>query len=318
MVFVTTLTEEEQKKAKAELNEDPNTRDAKIHELRENCKKSKKIPKAAHTRLDDSFMVRYLRVTKYDLKVAEEKITALFNLVDDWPEVFSDLKWTPDVEKVFDAGIMEVLEPEADGCWILTSCSGRWDPAEIPAHALHQASAFMREWLIEQESVQVHGIRFIVDHGGMSWSKFRAIGLKSVKMGGRFDACSPFRNKRSFVLNCPSWMMTVFNIVKHFFSKKTLERIVILPKGADWEPLYKEVPKSKLPKHLGGTAEPADQNIWTKDLKANSQRLANKFKYLQTLCSDDPNFTPESDTTDDLLAAAVEKLEVEAAKGTFL
>lgn len=103
------------------------------------CKKSKKIPVASHIRLDDdSFIVRYLRVAKYDLKKAEEKITALFQLMLDWPEVFADLKWTPDIEKVFDAGIMELMEPDEDGCWVLTSASGRWDPAEIPAHALHQ------------------------------------------------------------------------------------------------------------------------------------------------------------------------------------
>jgi len=47
----------------------------------------------------------------------------------------------------------------------------------------------------------------------------------------------------------------VFNIVKKFFSKKTLERVVILPKGADWAELYKEVQKNRLPEYLGGSAK---------------------------------------------------------------
>lgn len=315
MTFKSRLSIKEQEKAKEELNEDPETINAKIDELRNICKKNKKIPVAAHSRLeDDSFIVRYLRVTKYDLKKAEEKITALFQLVIDWPEVFADLKWTPDIEKVFDAGIMELLEPDDDGCWVLTSASGRWDPAEIPAHALHQASTFLREWLIEHESVQVHGIRFIIDHGGMSWSRFRAVGLKSAKMGGRFDACSPFRNKRSFVLNCPGWLETVFNLVKKFFSKKTLERVVILPKGADWAELYKEVPKDRLPEHLGGSAQTREQ-AWIKDLKANSKRIEKKFQFMKSIC--DPNFVPDNEETDEEMANEMAKLEVEAKKGTL-
>ncbi|CAG5097026.1 Oidioi.mRNA.OKI2018_I69.XSR.g14897.t1.cds [Oikopleura dioica] len=230
-------------------------------------------------------------------------------LVIDWPEVFGDLKWTPEIEKVFDSGVMELLEPEDDGCWVLTSASGRWDPAEIPAHALHQEKGFKLK-----RDADVHGIRFIIDHGGMSWSRFRAVGLKSAKMGGRFDACSPFRNKRSFVLNCPGWLETVFNIVKKFFSKKTLERVVILPKGADWEELYKEVPKERLPEYLGGTA-PSCEQAWIKDLKANSKRIEKKFEFMKALC--DPNFVPETDETDNELSEEMAKLEVEAKKGTL-
>ena len=93
MGFKSTLSEKDLEKARKELNEDPLTRDAKIEELRKVCKSNSNIPAIGWPRLDDSFLIRYLRVAKFDVTKAADRIQKFFELQRDWPEVFGNFRW---------------------------------------------------------------------------------------------------------------------------------------------------------------------------------------------------------------------------------
>lgn len=93
MGFKSTLSEKDLEKARKELNEDPKTRDEKIKELRKACKSNSNIPSVCWVRLDDGFLLRYLRVAKFDIAKASDKIQKLFELQRDWPEVFGNFHY---------------------------------------------------------------------------------------------------------------------------------------------------------------------------------------------------------------------------------
>jgi len=47
----------------------------------------------------------------------------------------------------------------------------------------------------------VNGVRFIGDHGGITWGHVKAMGMKAARMGGRMEQAYPFRTRKSAVIN---------------------------------------------------------------------------------------------------------------------
>ena len=79
---------------------------------------SKSIPDFCHSRLDDKFLIRYLRVAKYDVAKALDKIEKFFKLQQDWPEVFGNCKWSR-AKPIIEAGIIQLMETDKVG-WFKT------------------------------------------------------------------------------------------------------------------------------------------------------------------------------------------------------
>jgi len=88
MGFKSKLAGKDLEKAQRELNEDPKTRDKAIKSLLTKCKTSRKIPSVCWPRLDDGFLLRFLRVSKFDLDKAVDRLEKYFELQKEWPELY--------------------------------------------------------------------------------------------------------------------------------------------------------------------------------------------------------------------------------------
>ena len=64
----------------------------KIKRKKHQKKSSPKVPASCYPRLDDAFLLRYLRVAKFDAKNALERIERFFALQRDWPELYGNFK----------------------------------------------------------------------------------------------------------------------------------------------------------------------------------------------------------------------------------
>ena len=92
--------------AEAELNETPEARIAAILELR---KRLEQLPEDQRpARLDDDYLVAFLRCTKYRLDIAEKKLINLAKLTRQYPEYSSNLR-AEEFEEMYGQGFMRVL-----------------------------------------------------------------------------------------------------------------------------------------------------------------------------------------------------------------
>ena len=58
---------------------------------------------------DDAFLLRYLRVAKFDMKNAVERLERFFQLQRDWPELYGDFKWDDRMERLLESGSTELM-----------------------------------------------------------------------------------------------------------------------------------------------------------------------------------------------------------------
>jgi len=113
MGFVSALSPKDLEKAKEELNEDPKTRDEAIKAFGRKCKSSPKIPACCWPRLDENFLIRFLRVAKFDQDKALERMAKYFEVQRQWPELYGNFKFDT-VKELLLAGVSEMMPKRDD------------------------------------------------------------------------------------------------------------------------------------------------------------------------------------------------------------
>ncbi len=115
-IYTCTLTPELVAKAREELQEKPEWRLRDVQALRDMILKDHPN---LRTRLDDAFLLRFLRARKFDYDRALQLLLNYHASRKAWPEVFQDLKPST-VKHVLDLGFLIVLpRPDPHGRYIL-------------------------------------------------------------------------------------------------------------------------------------------------------------------------------------------------------
>lgn len=148
------------------------------------------------TRLDDAFLLRFLRARKFDYDRALQLLLNYHAGRKAWPEVFQDLKPST-VKHVLDLGFLTVLpRPDPNGRYILclrpgwcrlhrhwkihailtqlltSNCfTGKWKPNDYPFVDNVRAIYLTLEKLIQPEETQVNGIVILADYTGVGMSQ---------------------------------------------------------------------------------------------------------------------------------------------------
>lgn len=161
------------------------------------------------TRLDDSFLLRFLRARKFDYDRALQLLLNYHAGRKAWPEVFKDLKPST-VKHVLDLGFLTVLpHPDPNGRFILclrpglrclllfsktfsalynlillavswlimhacsrpSPCAGKWKPNDYPFVDNVRAIYLTLEKLIQPEVTQVNGVVILADYTGVGMSQ---------------------------------------------------------------------------------------------------------------------------------------------------
>jgi len=309
MGFKSKLSPKDLEKAQAELNEDPKTRKDKIKELLTRCKSSPKVPASCYPRLDDAFLLRYLRVAKFDAKNALERIERFFQLQRDWPELYGNFKWDAKMERLLESGSTELMpEADEDGCRYLVFRLSKWDPKVDTVHEVYRACIFLWEYLLLDESVQVNGIKVCGDQGSLTWGHLSATPMRVNKLWAQaVDGCYPIRNKKTAMIRFPGWFMTVYGLYQKFMSAKMQNRVLLV--GHDLDLLSVDFSANHLPVDFGGTVPNENAANITKKIKQAAPQLEKDFAYLKQLCNENGSYTMVDEN--DQLSEDMEKLRVE-------
>lgn len=310
MGFKSKASEEDLKKAKAELNEDPEARDDKIKELLKKCKASPNIPSVCWPRLDPAFLVRFLRTAKFDTDKALERLEKYFQLQKDWPELYGHFKYDS-IKFILKNGICELMPEKDDGVTTIVFRLEKWDPVAVTVHEVYRAAIFLWEYILLDESMQINGLRVIGDQGALTWAHIRATPMRVTKMWAQaVDGCYPIRSKKAAMIKFPGWFMTIYAIYNKFMSSKMNERIMLIGKNDDLEKLYDVFPKKYLPQDMGGEVPERNQIEWTSKLEKISKQIEKDFEYLKAHCSATGTFKK----LDDDLMPDLDKLKIEIEK----
>ena len=141
------LTETDRARAKDELNEPDDPSDA-IGELREAVKATKWFSPVFESRLDDQYLLRFLRVSKFDSATALTRLESMFALQKEWHELFGEFTFAS-IEPLLKSGLAQVMtKRDKDGCIVLSMTGHQWDPSQFPIHVVYRTIMFIEEVLL--------------------------------------------------------------------------------------------------------------------------------------------------------------------------
>lgn len=268
--YVCTLTPELILKAREELQEKPEWRLRDVQALRDMIWKD--YPNL-RTRVDDPFLLRFLRARKFDYDRALQLLVNYYSCRKNWPEVFSDLKPSA-IKPVLDSGFVNVLPHTDDmGRRIVCMRPGQWNPRNYPITENVRAIYLTLEKLVESEETQVNGIVLLADYSGVGLSQASHLGpFIAKKVTGILQDGFPIRIKAVNVINEPMIFKGIFAILKPFLKEKLVKRFFL--HGSDLNSLHKNIPKSILPEEYGGTAGKLDQSAWSNILLTSEADMA--------------------------------------------
>ncbi|KAG2461432.1 TTPAL protein, partial [Polypterus senegalus] len=222
--YTCTLTPELIAKAREELQEKPEWRLRDVQALRDMILKEHPH---LRTRIDDSFLLRFLRARKFDYDRSLKLLVNYYASRRSWPEVFKNLR-PSNVKHVLDSGFLTVLsQPDPDGRFVLCLRPGKWRPNDYPFVDNIRAMYLTLEKLIQSEETQVNGIVILADYNGVGLSQASHLGpFLAKKVVGILQDGFPIRIKAVNVINEPRIFKGVFAIIKPFLKEKMAQRVV--------------------------------------------------------------------------------------------
>ncbi|XP_062553092.1 alpha-tocopherol transfer protein-like [Armigeres subalbatus] len=242
-------------KAKAELNETPETVEKALSELRCLLKEEKNLFIPVE---NDSFLVMYLRPNHYDVQKTFQMIQNAYRLKSKSKEYYEHTPNPSSIRHVFDEGMIWFMpERDTDGAALcVVEVGKKWNTSKVSIVELIATIRICVECALLDPETQLHGIKVIFDTEGLSMSQIAQNTPKHACMILDWvqKAC-PFRLRGVHVVNNSMLFNILFAIFKPFISKELREKIFFHNK--DWKSLTKQIsPSSLRPKYGGSLAAP--------------------------------------------------------------
>lgn len=164
-----------------ELGESPATRRDSLRELRRRLSQpdaSSSTSEAvdAGERVDDAFLLRFLRCKKFDVHRSLKVYEGYRSFRRDNGELLSDDREPQAVSHVWDSGLLGGLScRDRKGRSVMLSFPGRWCPSEQSLEEVLRALVLQLEYLIESDETQVNGIVLIADFRDFSFYQARCL-----------------------------------------------------------------------------------------------------------------------------------------------
>jgi len=263
--YICELSKDTQEYAKKELNETNKLRKKAIADVRKWIKSQTHFRRA---RLDCSFILRFLRMQKFDTKESCEILDKYLTMRVQHPSWFQNLDCRDEaISDLVDKGYIFVL-PERDqhGRRVIFSQAAAFDSSKYTVSDLMRAHVMTFETLLTDEENQVRGFTYIFDEKDVSWSHISIWTPSEVSKA--FSCCEralPMRHKDIHFLHLPWTMNLIFQFAKSLLSDKIRNRFKT---HSNLEHLQRSVETSILPSEYGGSVSTKDCiQSWKKELE---------------------------------------------------
>ncbi|XP_067012182.2 retinaldehyde-binding protein 1 [Anabrus simplex] len=257
--------------ARKELREDPNTRKQALRLMREWLAKNRDI---SNCRTDSNFLLRFLRVKKFSVPMAQQTLLKYLNFRQTFSHLLMRLDpLDPVVEGLIRSGYIFVSPyRDALGRRVVIYITRMLDPQVHTAAHMCQAHMLTYETLLEEDKNQVMGVCHVADLRQLPLStvtlwdpnEFSTI----VKWG---EQSVPMRHKEIHFLNVPTPLRYVYDFACSRISEKMKNRFVL---HNSLDQLHNRIDTCVLPKEYGGTMPMTEMiELWLGEVTAKRERL---------------------------------------------
>lgn len=259
------LSPETLKKAIDELNEpeDNDERLSAIDRLRDRFQEEAEDLELIRT--DDAFILRFLRVRKFDQDAAFQTLVNYHSNRNEWKELFDLVDNPKKLEHLLWMGPCVPLKDRAkDGTFVTVGRLGRGMTESDGIIHFIAAVVLTFEKLLEDEEVQIYGITVIEDMRDFGLS----LAMQMITVGRQFlhvvqDAI-PIRIKSLNMVNEALVFDAMYAVMAPFMKEKMKKRLQL--HGANYTTLQEKVDPEFLPTLLGGTGPDLDSDGWVRKI----------------------------------------------------
>ncbi|GBN09588.1 Retinaldehyde-binding protein 1 [Araneus ventricosus] len=200
---------------------------------------------------EDDFLRLFLRHTKYNSSKAFPYVRHFVNFRRNYGSLFTSI---PDENFATNSStkISSVLPyRSADGCAIILSEIGKWNPDELSLEDFKRMAIFLFLQPLRCPMTQISGFKVIHDFKDTSVKYLRYCTPQNLYLFYNVALnCVPGRYKEIHCINESVLLRAVWAIVKHFLSAKMRKRVFFHSKPED---LLNHFPPFTLPAKYGGT-----------------------------------------------------------------
>ncbi|KAG7190144.1 hypothetical protein KM043_006274 [Ampulex compressa] len=273
------LSPEDRAFAAAILNENDADRAAKIAEIKEWILKTEEM----HARMDDFFILRFLRACKFDVEKTKWKFKNYHRQRFNQPEWFGKRDpFLPEMQEMLSLGVFLPLRKlDDEGRMIVVVRAAVHNPMKHKQADVLKASMMALDLAIrDNELVTLHGIVAIIDLQGVTLGHALQLTPGVIKnLVHSWQGCYPLRIQSIDFVNAPSYVNVVLKIFKGFMNNKLKRRLHVHTRGM--QAFCQKLPKDILPLDYGGVDGTLDDLIeyWKKTVEDNREWLADDENY---------------------------------------
>ncbi|RZC35208.1 alpha-tocopherol transfer protein-like, partial [Asbolus verrucosus] len=263
------ITDRLAKIARTELREDENIKKQCLQHLTEWIKKNEDIENCS---TNDKFLLRFLRVKKFSIPMAEQTLLKYLNFRKRFKEFMYGLDYLNN-DLINKGYIFASPFRDSHGRRVIIYNLSKVNPHEYTGRDICQAHAITYETLLDDEENQILGINHVADLEGLSAAFLTLWSISEFATIIRWGEQSvPMRHKEVNILNFPTGLKYVYDFVQsNIKSQKLKDRISIHNSLSD---LHNKVNKRCLPLELGGMMPIEDMiELWKDELAAKREIL---------------------------------------------
>lgn len=266
------LSEALLKIAKRELREDKCTRDQCLEQFRNWISKNEDL---VNVRMDDHFLLRFLRSKKFSVPMAEQTLLKYLNVKRTFPEFTTKLDFCDqNITEVLNSGYIFVT-PKRDkhGRRVVVINAKGFDPKKYSSMDQAKAHFLTYEYLMEDPQTQVLGLTHVGDFSGVTTA--HVTNWNPTEFARLFkwsEQSLPLRHKEIHLVNVPSTLKWLIDFVKNRVSTKIRNRLTVYTNDKD---LTKVVDPECLPLELGGKMPISEMvELWKQELETKRHIIA--------------------------------------------
>ncbi|CAL1268620.1 unnamed protein product [Larinioides sclopetarius] len=258
-----------------EIGESPQSKDKCLKELRKQLNEVKDLDPC----LDEEFLLAFLRVAKYDVAKAFQRIINYYTQHDKLLDAFENISMS--VSTARSPQHIWVSPYRLENNSILVVGRGpTFDFNSITLIERFYLEVVVVNSFINNPLTQLYGITAIFDYAGFRYSSIFHYTPGIVRLlVNTLQNSLPLPVKACHIVNLPPFFSSVANIAFSLLSKKIRSRITFHPSNDDWKSLHAVMNPELLPEEFGGNMEQSKMIDLSEKIDELELQLMERFKF---------------------------------------
>ncbi|KAF7409766.1 hypothetical protein HZH68_004147 [Vespula germanica] len=216
-------------------------------------------------RMDDDFLIRFLRARHFDVNRAHRLVVNYYNFKEEHPEIHQDV-CPNEMCHIGEDYVVTVPAYRTEcGRRMMIYRIGNWDPRKYPVEEIFKATVIILELGILEPRAQILGGIVVFDLKGITMSHVWTVTPQIANMVMALMVTAfPIKTYAIHILH-QSWIFeAIYAVFKPLLNTRMKNRIFF--HGDDMQSFHKHISPNCLPKMYGGTREEMPYYKWIESL----------------------------------------------------